>query len=203
MVIERLKQIRRLKEKKWFRLVLYIVILAGISVGFVFSFPYLMRYFNIPIEKLATTAYLVIFGITLLSNAAVLIPVTYPHLALMIAASRYFDTFLVALVGSVAGALGEITAYYAGYLGKRMVHFENAPGYARLAGWMARYGPWGIFFISLQPILPVDIAGLIAGASKVPLWKFLLPCWAGKLGKYLLACYLGEAILRLLPPLPF
>ena len=204
--MERLKQIKRLKQKKWFRIVLYIVILAGISVGFVFLFEYLRTYFNITeegLQKLATTAYLVIFGITLLSNAAVLVPVTYPHLAVMIAASRYFDTFLVALVGSVAGALGEITAYYAGYLGKRIVHFENAPGYARLAGWMARYGPWGIFLISLQPILPVDIAGLIAGASKIPLWKFLLPCWAGKLGKYLLACYLGEAILRLLHPLPF
>jgi membrane protein YqaA with SNARE-associated domain len=203
MVIEKLKQIRKLKEKRWLRLALYIVILAGISVGFVFLFPLLMRYFNIPIQRLATTAYLVVFGITLLCNAAVLVPVTYPHLTIMIAAASYWNPFLVALVASVAGALGEITAYYAGYLGKRIVHFENAPGYARLAGWMGRYGLLGIFFISLQPILPVDIAGLLAGASKIPLWKFLLPCWAGKLGKYLLACYLGAVVLRLLPPLPF
>jgi membrane protein YqaA with SNARE-associated domain len=203
MIIERLKQIRKLQQKRWLRLALYLVILAGISVGFLFLFPYLMRYFNIPIEKLAASAYLVIFGITLLSNAAVFVPVTYPHLALMIAASRYFDTFLVALVGSVGGALGEITAYYAGYLGKRIMHFENAPGYTRLAGWMAKYGPWGIFFVSVQPILPVDIAGLLAGASKITLWKFLLPCWAGKFIKYLVACYVGEKLLSLLPPLPF
>ncbi len=191
------------KQKRWPRIVLYVAILAGISVGFVFLFPYLMRYFNISIERLATTAYLVVFGVTLLSNAAVLVPVTYPHLTIMIAAAAYWNPFMIALVASVAGALGEITGYYAGYLGKRIVRFENAPGYARLAGWMERYGPWGIFFISLQPILPVDIAGLLAGASKLPLWKFLLPCWAGKLGKYLVACYLGAVILRLLPPLPF
>jgi len=146
---------------------------------------------------------LVVFGITLLSNATVLIPVTYPHLTIMIAAATYWDPFMIALVASVAGALGEITAYYAGRLGKRIALLENVPVYDKLVGWMAKYGLWGIFVMSVQPILPVDIAGILAGASKMPLWKFLLPCWAGKLGKYLLACYLGGAILRLLPPLPF
>jgi membrane protein YqaA with SNARE-associated domain len=68
---------------------------------------------------------------------------------------------------------------------------------------MERYGPWGIFLVSVQPILPVDIAGLLAGASKLPVWKFLVPCWAAKFIKYLLACYFGGKILDLLPPLPF
>jgi len=196
----------RPKQKRWIRIVFYIVILAGFSLAFFFLFQYLRTYFDIPEERLqgfATTAYLIVFGITLLSNAAVLVPVAFPHLAVIIAAASYWDPVLVALVSSVAGALGEITAYYAGYLGKRIVHLENAPGYGRLAGWMERYGPWGIFLISFQPILPVDIAGILAGASKIPLWKFLLPCWGGKFGKYLLACYFGVAILDLLPPLPF
>jgi uncharacterized membrane protein YdjX (TVP38/TMEM64 family) len=193
----------KLKQRRWLRITLYVAGLIGIGVGFLIMFPYLMRYLNIPIEGLASTAYLVVFGITLLSNAAVLIPVTYPHLTVMIAAATYWDPFMIALVASVAGALGEITAYYAGRLGKRIVRLENAPGYNRLVGWMAKYGLLGIFLISAQPLLPVDIAGLLAGASKMPLWKFLLPCWAGKLGKYLLACYLGGTILRLLPPLPF
>jgi membrane protein YqaA with SNARE-associated domain len=193
----------RLKQKRWLRIALYVVGLIGVGVGFLVLFPYLISYFNIPIEGLASTAYLVIFGVTLLSNAAVLIPVTYPHLTIMIAATAYWDPFMVALVASVAGALGEITAYYAGYLGKRVARLDNVPGYQRLVGWMERHGFWGILLISFQPILPVDIAGLLAGASRLPLWKFLVPCWAGKLGKYLLACYLGAAVLRLLPPLPF
>jgi uncharacterized membrane protein YdjX (TVP38/TMEM64 family) len=92
-----------------------------------------------------------------------------------------------------------MSGYYAGYLGKRIVHLENVPGYERLAGWMKRYGPWGILLISLQPVLPFDIAGLLAGASKLPVWKFLLPCWAGRFPKYLLACYLGPAFLSLFP----
>jgi len=189
----------KLKQKRWLRIVLYVIGLIGIGVGFLILFPYLISRFNIPIEGLASTAYLVVFGVSLLSNAAVLIPVTYPHLTVMIAAANYWDPFMIALVASVGGALGEITAYYAGRLGKRIARVENVPGYDRLVGWMAKYGLLGIFVLSVQPILPVDIAGLLAGASRLPLWKFLVPCWAGKLGKYLVACYLGEALLNLLP----
>jgi membrane protein YqaA with SNARE-associated domain len=187
------------KQRRWLRIALYVVVLAGISVAFFFLFPYLMRYFNIPIKDLASTAYLAVFGITLLCNAAVLVPVVYPHLTVMIAAAGYWNPCVVALVASAGGALGEITGYYVGYLGKRIVDLEKAPGYDRLVGWMQRHGFWGILLVSSQPILPVDIAGLVAGASKLPLWKFIVPCWVGKLGKYLLACYLGEALLNLLP----
>jgi len=84
-------------------------------------------------------------------------------------------------------------------LGKRIVHLENVPGYERLVGWMKRYGVWGIFIISVQPILPVDVAGLLAGASRLQVGKFLVPCWAGKFAKYLLACYLGPALWSRLP----
>jgi membrane protein YqaA with SNARE-associated domain len=195
----------RLKQKRWLKMALYLVILAGLSFGFAFLIEYLMAYFDISVEKYASAAYLLVFGVTLASNASILVPVVF-HVYIMIAAAQYFNPVLIALVASVAGALGEITGYYAGYFGKRIVQLENAPGYERLVGWMERHGPWGIFVISLQPIFPIDVAGLLAGVSKLPLWKFFLPCLAGKFPKYLLACYLGEPVLeafrRLLPPLP-
>ena len=183
---------------------LYLVILAGISFGFYLLVRYLMAYFNISVERFASTAYLLVFGVTLVSNAAILVPVVL-HVSIMIAVAKMmmevspWGFVLVALVASVAGTLGETTGYYAGYLGKRIAQLENIPGYQRLVGWMNKHGPWGIFLISLQPILPFDVAGLLAGASKMPLWKFLLACWAGRFLKYLLACYVGEAFLRLLP----
>ena len=184
-------------------MVLYLILLTCLSFGVAYLLRYLIAYLNIPIESYALTAYLLVFGVNLLSNASIFVPVVL-HISIIIAAAQYWNPVLIALVASVAGTLGEITAYYAGYLGKRIIHLENTPGYERLAGWMERYGPWGIFLLSLQPILPFDVAGLLAGASKLPLWKFLLPCWAGKFPKYLLAAYLGEAVLRLLPlpPLP-
>jgi membrane protein YqaA with SNARE-associated domain len=190
--------LERLKQKRWLTLALYAAALVGISFGFTYLVQYLIAYFNISIDKLAYAAYLLVFGVTLLSNLAIIVPV-YIHVSIMITAATYWNPALIALSASVAGALGEMSGYYAGYLGKRIGHLEDVPGYERLVGWMERYGPWGIFFISLQPILPVDVAGLLAGASKLPVWKFLLPCWGGKFIKYLLACYLGPAIWDILP----
>jgi membrane protein YqaA with SNARE-associated domain len=199
-------KMKRLKQKKrWLKMALYLVILAGISFGFAYLLEYLMAYFDVSVEKYASAAYLLVFGVTLASNASILVPVVF-HVYIMMTAAEYFNPVLIALVASVAGALGEITGYYAGYFGKRIAQLENIPGYERLVGWMERHGPWGIFFISLQPVFPIDVAGLLAGVSKLPLWKFFLPCLAGKFPKYLLACYLGEPVLealrRLLPPLP-
>ena len=188
----------RLKQKRWLTLALYVVLLVGLSFGFVYLLGYLMAHFNISVESFAITAYLVVFVVTLLSNAGIFVPV-YIHISIIIAAASEWDPVLIALVASVAGALGEITGYYAGYWGKRIAHLENIPAYDRLVGWMKRHGSWGIFLISLQPILPFDVAGLLAGASKLPLWKFLLPCWAGRFPKYLLACYIGPAVLNILP----
>lgn len=179
-------------------MVLYLVGLTCLSLGFAWLIQYLMAYFNVSIEGLASTAYLVIFAVTLASNASILAPV-FIYLSLMIAAAKFLDPVLVALVASVAGALGETSGYYAGYLGKRIINVENTPGYEKLVAWMKKYGAWGILLLSLQPILPFDIAGLLAGASKLPLWKFMVPCWVGKFAKYLVVCFLGEAFLGLLP----
>jgi len=191
----------RPKQKRWLKMALYVAILVGVSVGLWYLFDGLCQHLGISdktLERFASTGYLVVFAISLAFNALIVVPV-YIHIGIMVKAAELWDPVLVALAASVGGVLGELTAYYAGYLGKRIAHLENAPGYQRLVGWMERYGPWGIFLISVQPILPVDIAGLVAGASKLPVWKFLLPCWAGKFAKYLLACYLGPALWRFLP----
>ena len=187
----------KLKQKRWLKLALYVAILAGLSFGFYLLLQRLMPS-PFPVEKFASTAYLVVFGISLAFNAAILVPV-FLHVSIMMAAAQYWNPVLVALAASVGGVLGELTAYYAGYLGKRIAQLENIPGYQRLVGWMNKHGPWGIFLISVQPVLPVDIAGLLAGASKLPVWKFLVPCWAAKFIKYLVACYLGPALWSLLP----
>jgi len=188
--------LEKLKQKRWLEMTLYVAILVGLSFGFALLLQRLMPS-PFPVEKFASTAYLVVFGISLAFNAAILVPV-FLHVSIMMAAAQYWNPVLVALAASMGGVLGELTAYYAGYLGKRIAQLENIPGYQRLVGWMNKHGPWGIFLISVQPILPVDIAGLLAGASKLQVWKFLLPCWAAKFIKYLLACYLGPAVFNIL-----
>jgi uncharacterized membrane protein YdjX (TVP38/TMEM64 family) len=194
--------VEQVKRNKWLLATIYAVIIVGLSFGLYFLLQYLMAHFNVPVEEFATTAYLVVFVTTLVSNASILVPVPF-FVALMITAAGYWNPVLIALTASSAGTLGEITGYYAGYLGKKIIITEATPGYEKLVAWMKRHGMLAVFLLSLQPILPFDIAGLISGASRIPLWKFVLPCWAGKFPKYLLGCYFGGAFLSLLPPLPF
>jgi uncharacterized membrane protein YdjX (TVP38/TMEM64 family) len=198
---------QQIKRNKWLLATIYAVIILGLSFGL---YLLLQRFIPSPsqVEKLASTAYLVVFLTTLVSNASIIIPVPV-FVAVMITAAKMmaevspWGPVLVALTASTAGALGEITGYYAGYLGKKIIVTEATPGYEKLVGWMKRHGPLAIFLLSLQPILPFDIAGLVSGASRIPLWKFVLPCWAGKFPKYLVGCYFGATFLSLLPPLPF
>jgi len=186
------------KRERWLKGAIYGAILISLSFGLAYLLQYLGAHFDISAGKFAPTAYLVVFGTTLVCNASIIVPVAI-HTAIMMAAASAWNPILIAFIASVAGTLGEITGYYAGYLGKRMMVSESTPGYNKVVEWMDRHGPWAIFFLSLQPVLPFDIAGLIAGASKIPLWRFLLPCWGGRFPKYILFCYFGFGVVRLLP----
>ena len=186
------------KRERWLKAAIYGVILIGLSIGLASLLRHLGAHFDISKAEFATTAYLIVFGTTLVCNASIIVPVAI-HTAIMIAAASVWNPVLIALIASVAGTLGEMTGYYAGRLGKRVIVSESTPAYNRIASWVHRHGPWAIFLLSLQPVLPFDIAGLIAGASKIPLWKFLLPCWAGRFPKYILFCYFGFGVFRLLP----
>ena len=203
-----MSMVEQVKRNRWLLATVYVVIIVGLSFGLYFLLQYLMARFSLSVEGLATTAYLVVFVTTLVSNASILVPVPI-FVGIMIAAAKAasevspWGPVLIALTATSAGTLGEITGYYAGYLGKKIIITEATPGYEKLVAWMKRHGMLAVFLLSLQPILPFDIAGLISGASRIPLWKFVLPCWAGKFPKYLLGCYFGATFLSLLPPLPF
>ena len=70
---------------------LYLAVVIGLSFGLYYLFRYLIIYFDIPMERVeefASTAYLVVFGVTLVSNAAVFVPVALHVSVILTAASR-------------------------------------------------------------------------------------------------------------------
>jgi len=186
------------QARAWLRVGLYLVALVVVSLSLAYLLQYLIVHFDISLQRFTSVAYLFIFGMVLVANLVIMVPVAV-HIPVLMAASSHFNPITVALVASLAGTLGEVTGYYAGYMGKRIVHTEGVARYNKLVAWMKKYGMMAIFVLSIQPILPVDIAGLIAGSSKVPLRKFLFACWAGKFPKYFLLCYFGFGLLKLLP----
>ena len=106
----------------------------------------------------------------------------------------------MALAGSTGGIIGEITGYMAGYGGHGIAHGSRM--HIQADGWMKRWGTWTIFLFAAVPLMPFDVAGVVAGALRFPLWKFLVIGWLGKSIKFVVEVFAmawgWEALLRFL-----
>ena len=127
------------------------------------------------------------FLISLVSSATIILPT--PGLLLLIALGAAFNPVLVGLVGAVGGAVGEITGYVLGHSGRGLTQRNKL--FVKAEGWMKRGGFVTIFLFSLLPFLPVDIVGILAGALRFPIWKFLLACFFGKAILYVVMVQTG------------
>jgi membrane protein YqaA with SNARE-associated domain len=184
----------------WLRLSLILVgfLLASAAIGYFLQS--LLARFQIPDDISAWLVYSIIFGITLVVNLSV-IPLPFA-VSLMIAASLRWNPILVALSGSLGASLGEFSSYLVGYFGTKTAIHKEFVGYKMVQGWIKRYGVWAIAFLSFQPILPIEIGGLVAGIAKMPVIQFLPALWIGKFPKYLILVYAAMGIIHLLPLRP-
>ena len=144
------------------------------------------------LQHLEEYGYPGIFLLSVLTNATVLIPL--PGVVLTSAMGAVFNPLYVALAAGTGAALGELSGYLAGFGGQ--VWLDNKVWYQRLEDWISRYKHWPIILLAFIPNPVFDMAGFIAGASKMPLWKFLLFTWIGKVAKMLLFAYLGAGIFK-------
>jgi membrane protein YqaA with SNARE-associated domain len=143
------------------------------------------------LARFAAYGYLGVFLISLIGNATVILPV--PSLLGVFAGGSAFNPLVVGLVAGVAEPLGELTGYLAGYAGQGIV--ENQRFYARLTTWMAnRHFLTGYLLIFLLSAIPnpfFDVAGISAGALRMPVAGFLISCWLGKTLKALVIAFAG------------
>ncbi|MCJ7744491.1 MAG: VTT domain-containing protein [Dehalococcoidales bacterium] len=129
-------------------------------------------------EKFEGYGYVGVFFVSLITSGTVIVPV--PPILVLFPIVVTYNPFLVGLVGATGGIIGEITGYMAGYGGQGMVN--KGKMYLRVEGWMKKWGSWIIFVFAA--FLIFDVAGVVAGALRFPLWKFLLVGWIGKCIKY-------------------
>lgn len=138
--------------------------------------------------KLEAYGYLGVFLISLLGNATVILPV--PSLAVVFATGSVLNPLVVGLVSGVAEPLGELTGYLAGYGGSAVV--EDSATFQRITSFVQRKGFLTIFVLSAIPNPLFDLAGIAAGASRMPVSRFLVACWLGKTAKAVVIAYLGS-----------
>ncbi|MBI4301939.1 MAG: VTT domain-containing protein [Chloroflexi bacterium] len=139
------------------------------------------------VGNLQDYGYIGVFLINLIGSGAVVLPV--PGLAAVFTGGLLLDPWIVALLAGTGMALGEITGYALGYGGQ--VVLENWKGYPRMKEWMRHRGDITLVIASLIPNPLFDAVGIVAGALRFPLWRFLVMVWVGKTLKSLVVAYLG------------
>jgi uncharacterized membrane protein YdjX (TVP38/TMEM64 family) len=146
------------------------------------------------VNALRQYGYLGVFLISLVGNATVILPA--PSLAAVFAVGAVLNPVLVGLAAGVGEALGELTGFLAGYGGRAVV--ENRLVFRRIEHWVRRYGLLVIFILSVVPNPFFDLAGIAAGMLRVPVWQFLVSCWAGKTVKTMVFALAGARLVDLL-----
>ncbi|MGL4648037.1 MAG: YqaA family protein, partial [Caldilineaceae bacterium] len=109
----------------------------------------------------------------------------------------------------LGSALGELSGYALGRSGRYLLSGNQQQHFERLAEWTRRYGAFAIFTVAVLPLPIFDVAGIVAGAIRMPIASFLVATALGKTIKYTVAIllYAGAfgGIMRWLqapPPLP-
>jgi uncharacterized membrane protein YdjX (TVP38/TMEM64 family) len=147
------------------------------------------------VQQLGAFGYPGIFLVSILANATIILPV--PGILITSAMGAIFNPFWVAVAAGTGAALGELTGYLAGFSGQGII--ENRKWYVRFERWMKKYGDITIFVLAIIPNPLFDVAGMTAGALKLPVWRYLIWVTLGKIIKMMIFAYFGAYISSLVP----
>jgi len=139
------------------------------------------------IARLQNWGYLGAFIISIAANATVVLPM--PGLLVLIPMGAAFNPFYIGLAAGAGGAIGEMTAYTAGFSGRNI--FQGNKWYLRARAWLKKWGTPVVFIFAATP-LPLDIMGMAAGNLRYPAWKYFIACVPGKIIKYIVMAYAGQ-----------
>lgn len=143
--------------------------------------------------QLGAYGYLGVFLITLLGTGSFVLPV--PYLGAVFVAGAFLSPAVVAAVAAVAAALGEMTGYLLGRTGRSVLSGNGR--YAVIEARMARFGGPIVFLASALPNPFFDVVGVIAGATRLPIWLFLVATFLGKSLRFWVIATVGGALLPL------
>ena len=183
----------RLLPSAWFS---RAVQLLGLVVGFGVALL-AVAFGDIVREQFEGAGYVAVFAITAVASATILLPA--PAAVTVGAFAQALDNiWLVGLIAATGQTVGELSGYYIGWTGKSTV--GRMRGYDRVQRWMSRYGTLTLFTLALLPNPFFDVAGMVAGASRFGLGKFILASWPGRAIKNLgFACAGVASIENILP----
>ena len=130
-----------------------------------------------------------IFLVSILGNATIIIPI--PVILTAYLGGGIFNPILIAFVSAFGATIGELTGYIAGWGGKVII--DNPKMFTKIEKWMQKYGLLTIFVLAVIPNPFFDLAGIASGMFKVPVRKYFLVTFIGKVIKFLFFSLLGAS----------
>ena len=144
------------------------------------------------LKSLATQyGYLGMLVISFLGAASIFFPIPYTSILLFLAMESDLNPYLLALSAGVGAGLGEITGYYLGRFGRRLIGEERKRKLRALYQVIGEKGLIAVFIFALTP-LPDDLLFIPLGLLGYPLLPVLLVCIAGKILMSLIITLFGR-----------
>ena len=140
---------------------------------------------NDRIAALGNYGYLGVFIISALSSATILIPA--PGWAVVAAMATILNPIYVGIIAGIGSSLGELTGYM---VGDGALDIAGRKQYQKFLSWIQKNDAIAIFVFAFLPNPLFDIAGIAAGAAKVPAWRYVLFCAIGRSLRYVLLAIL-------------
>ena len=148
---------------------------------------FLFVHFN---SLIGTFGYLGVLVVSFVSASTIFFPI--PGYVAILAGGYFLNPSLIAFVGALGSAGGELAAYGVGRGGRELM----GPAAKKLTIWIERIDLWSrkwnrfllVYIFALTP-LPHDAAGLFFGAVKYSAFNFLLATFLGRLTLFLLIAF--------------
>ncbi len=147
------------------------------------------------VQRFSQWGYLSSFLISLIGSATVILPA--PGLALILALGAHLNPLLLGVVAGIGSGLGELSGYLAGKAGRNLVNREGRFN-TFLHNMTTRFTSPALFILAILPLPIFDFAGILAGALRMPVLRFLVVVISGKIIKHALAAYLGAEFFEML-----
>ncbi len=160
----------------------------ALALGAALAVTLLIFVFQNRFSGLEQFGYLGAFLAMLLTSATVVLPAGGLILVFLLGGTLPSPVLLGIAAGLGAG-LGEFTGYLAGYSGHNA--FARTKLYRHWHARVERNAFWTIFLLAVIPTPLFDMAGIAAGALRLPWWKFFLPALLGKTIKTILIALAG------------
>lgn len=179
-----------------------LLILAGVGTlayGFVLILiPYTAAastsFYYWIMDGASAFGYLGAFAVSFLGNATILVPFPYVVIPFVLGADMGHNPWLVGLVSGIGAAMGEMTGYFAGYYGGRLLKEEDKiNAFSEYVQRRPSMTPFMIWVLAVMPI-PDDILIVPLGVARYSWWRVFVPlligkaifltaiAWAGRLG---------------------